>query len=121
MVLSTRSVPHPEDSTDDDLDRVFNALANRTRRQMLVRLADHPATISELAGPFDMTLPGASKHLRVLERAGLVRRQVDGRIHRCSFRAEPLAEAQAWLAENQQFWEDKFDQLSQHFGKGTDR
>ncbi|MEM7326066.1 MAG: metalloregulator ArsR/SmtB family transcription factor [Actinomycetota bacterium] len=118
MSLSNKSVNRSEEHTDvsseEHLDRVFHALANRTRRQMLIRLAEQPATIGELAEPFDMTLPGASKHLRVLERAGLARREIEGRIHRCSYRGEPLFSAQTWLAENQRFWEGQLDQLARH-------
>lgn len=86
---------------------------------MLAHLADEPATIGELAEPFDMTLPGASKHLRVLERAGLVGREVDGRIHRCSYQGEPLVDACTWLTENQRLWEGQLDQLARHFTRDS--
>lgn len=81
---------------------------------MLTRLAKGPAMVSELAEPFDMTLPGASKHLRVLERAGLVRRQIDGRIHRCSLNPLRLAEAQLWLKVYERFWDETLDALVHH-------
>jgi DNA-binding transcriptional ArsR family regulator len=109
------------ETNDDDLDRVFHALGNRTRRRMLSQLACEPATIGELAAPFEMSLPGASKHLRVLEDAGLVTRHIDGRQHRCCFTVEPLAEAQAWLDSNTQFWDQKLDQLAEHFSRDGDR
>lgn len=88
---------------------------------MLAHLAEQPATISELAEPFDMTLPGASKHLRVLERAGLASREVEGRIHRCSYQGEPLVSARMWLAQNERFWEGQLDQLARHFTEDDDR
>lgn len=121
MALSNKSETHADLSSEEHLDRVFHALANQTRRQMLTRLADQPATIGELAEPFDMTLPGASKHLRVLERAGLASREVDGRIHRCSYRGEPLLSAQTWLTQNKQFWEGQLDQLARHLTADNDQ
>jgi DNA-binding transcriptional ArsR family regulator len=98
---------------DDRLDRVFGALSDRTRRAMLVRLRRAPAMISELAAPFDMSLPAASKHVRVLERAGLVRRAVDGRVHRCSLRPGPLRAADRWLESYRVFWDDQLAALAQ--------
>ncbi len=94
------------------LDRVFNALANPTRRAMLRRLASAEGNISELAQPFEqMTFAGASKHLRVLEEAGLVRRHVQGRTH--IFRLEPavLATADAWLRFYEDLWTEQLDAL----------
>src|SRR3954469_8001919 len=93
-------------STDDRLDLVFSALGDRTRRRLIARLARDPATITELAAPFEMSLPAVSKHVRVLERAGLVRRAIDGRIHRCSLDARRLRDATAWLDEYRAFWDD---------------
>jgi DNA-binding transcriptional ArsR family regulator len=93
------------------LDRVFGALADPTRRAILSRLTRRPATISEIAEPFAMTLAAVSKHVRVLERAGLVRREVEGRVHRCSFRAAPLADAAHWMEHYRRFWEDRLDSL----------
>lgn len=97
---------------DDKLDRVFHCLADRTRRSMLARLAEGPATVTELAEPFDMSLPAASKHIRVLEDAGLLSRAIDGRLHRCSLDARALASADAWLAEYRQFWNETLDALA---------
>jgi DNA-binding transcriptional ArsR family regulator len=79
------------------LDGVFHALSDPTRRAMLEALAAGGRSIGELAAPFDMSLAAASKHVRVLERVGLVRRQVAGRIHRCTLDAAPLADAGQWL------------------------
>ena len=97
---------------DDQLDRVFRALADRTRRAILRRLRAGSATVSELAAPFGMSLPGISKHLTVLEQAGLVIRTVDGRVRRCSLQPEPLREADSWLTEYRSFWESALDSLA---------
>ena len=104
-------------SQDDRLDAVFGALAHRTRRAMLARLARAPAMITELAAPFDMSLPAASKHVRVLERAGLVRRAIDGRVHRCSVAPGPLRHADRWLATYRAFWGDALDRLADHVAR----
>ena len=94
------------------LDDVFRALADPTRRSMVARLARGPATIGELGEPFDMTKPAVTKHIKVLERAGLLTREIDGRLHRCTIDPRPLAEAQHWVAEVRAFWEDRFDDLA---------
>jgi DNA-binding transcriptional ArsR family regulator len=104
----------PRSRADDRLDRVFHALSDRTRRTVLGRLTRGAATITELAAPFDMSLPAVSKHIRVLEHAGLVSRAVDGRIHRCSLDAEPLNEADRWLERYRAFWTHAFDALARH-------
>lgn len=101
---------------DERLDRLFRALGDRTRRSMLRRLARGPAVVGELAEPFDMTLPAASKHLRVLERAGLVRRRIDGRVHHCSLDPRRLAEVRRWLDHYQRFWDETLDSLTRHVG-----
>lgn len=93
------------------LDAVFHALADPTRRAMLGQLAEREHTVGELAMPFRMSFAGASKHLRVLENAGLVTRTVHGRTHRCCLRAARLAEANAWLARYQRFWNGNLDTL----------
>jgi DNA-binding transcriptional ArsR family regulator len=102
----------PVIARDDQLDQVFHALSDRTRRAMVARLAEGSASISELAAPFEMSLPGASKHVRVLEQAGLVQRTVDGRVHRCVLHAAPLDEASAWVAQQRSFWSDTLDALA---------
>jgi predicted transcriptional regulator len=99
---------------DDRLDAVFSALADRTRRRILVRLSSGEATITELAEPFDMTLPAVSKHLRVLERAGLVSRERAGWYHRCHLEARPLGQAVSFLERWRPFWEQTLDQLARH-------
>jgi DNA-binding transcriptional ArsR family regulator len=93
------------------LDSVFHALGDPTRRSMLRRLAGGGRTVSELADPFAMSLAAASKHIRVLERAGLIRREVRGRIHMCHLDAGPLASAHEWLAFYECFWSDRLDVL----------
>jgi DNA-binding transcriptional ArsR family regulator len=81
---------------------------------MLIRLTSGPASISELAEPFSMTLPAVSKHLRVLERAGLVRRERDGWYHRCFLEAAPLEDAASFLARYQPFWDRTLDALARY-------
>ena len=104
--------PHARLSAEDRLDRVFHALSDRTRRRILARLSREPAKITDLAAPFDMSLPGVSRHIRVLEDAHLVRRAVDGRVHRCSLHAAPLRTAEAWLEHYRPFWEGTLDALA---------
>src|SRR5712692_2293244 len=101
-------------SRQDRLDLVFHALAARTRRVLLARLAHRPATITDLAEPFDISLPAVSRHIRVLERARLVRRTVDGRIHRCSLTVEPLKAVDVWLGHYRHFWEGTLDALANY-------
>jgi len=93
------------------LDSVFQALTDATRRAMLRSLAEGERNIGELAAPFDMSLAAASKHVKVLERAGLVRRLVKGRTHICRLEPGPLAEADAWLRFYEQFWNRRLDAL----------
>jgi DNA-binding transcriptional ArsR family regulator len=104
MIVSSAPIKRPAD--EDRLDLVFHALSDRTRRALLARLARGAAAITALAAPFAMTLPAVSKHIRVLERAGLVERSIDGRVHRCSLEAEPLKNVEHWLAYYRPFWED---------------
>jgi DNA-binding transcriptional ArsR family regulator len=99
-------------SADDRLDAVFHALGDRTRRALLARLASRPARITELARPFDMSLPAVSRHIRVLESAGLIARSVDGRVHQCSLAAAPMKTAEAWLDRYRRFWEGSLDALA---------
>jgi DNA-binding transcriptional ArsR family regulator len=93
------------------LDHVFHALADPTRRAMLRRLAGRPRTVGELAEPFDMSLAAASKHVKVLERAGLIERRIRGRTHTCHLRAKRLADAQRWLRHYERFWNERLDAL----------
>jgi DNA-binding transcriptional ArsR family regulator len=93
------------------LNRVFQALADPTRRAMLRRLAGGEHSVGELARPFDMSFAAASKHVKVLEGAGLLSRTVEGRTHVCRIEARPLAEADAWLSFYQRFWASRLDDL----------
>lgn len=93
------------------LDDVFHALADPTRREMLRRLSEGERSVSELAAPCDMSLAGASKHIKVLERAGLVERRISGRTHRVNLRPAVLADAHAWLGFYEQFWAERLDAL----------
>jgi DNA-binding transcriptional ArsR family regulator len=99
------------DKSSDRLDEVFRALADPTRRAMLGDLAAGPRTVGELAGPFDISLAGASKHIQVLERAGLIRREVRGRVHTCSLDARPLHTGAEWMRHYERFWTQKLDAL----------
>jgi DNA-binding transcriptional ArsR family regulator len=101
-------------SADDRLDAIFQALSDRTRRALLARLARAPAMITELAEPFAMSLPAVSRHIRVLEDAGLVARAVDGRVHRCSLNAAPLRSVAAWLNHYRRFWQGNLDSLARY-------
>jgi DNA-binding transcriptional ArsR family regulator len=93
------------------LDRVFHALAHPARRAMLKQLSHGERNLSELAAPLKMTFPAASKHVRVLERARLVRRRILGRTHLCRIEGKPLAEANRWLEEYRRHWERNFLRL----------
>src|ERR1700744_326698 len=94
------------------MDAVFHALAHEVRREMIRRLASGDLTVGELAAPLTMSLPAASKHVTVLERAGLVRRTVTGRNHRCTLQPKPLASASTWLRFYEQFWTERLDALT---------
>lgn len=96
---------------DAALTLTFRALGDPTRRAMLSHLARGERTVGELAEPFNMSLAGASKHVKVLERAGLVRRRVRGRTHHCRLDARRLAEAHEWLRRYERFWSERLDAL----------
>jgi DNA-binding transcriptional ArsR family regulator len=95
----------------DRLDATFAALADPTRRAILARLATGEASVNELAEPFAMSQPAISKHLKVLERAGLISRRRDSQRRPCRLEAGPLADATEWLVRYRQFWEDSFERL----------
>jgi DNA-binding transcriptional ArsR family regulator len=98
--------------TRTELDRVFSALADPTRRAILRALVRRPATINEIARPFSVSLNAISKHVMVLERAGLVRREIRGREHHCRIEPRPLREANSWLEQYRPFWEARLDALA---------
>jgi DNA-binding transcriptional ArsR family regulator len=96
------------------LDSTFAALSDATRRGILARLASGEASVTALAAPYEMSLPAVSKHLRVLESAGLVSRRKDGRVQRCRLVAEPLQGAADWIEHYRRFWEAQFDSLARY-------
>lgn len=96
------------------LDRTFGALADPTRRRILAQLAKGAECVTNLARPHDMSLAAVSKHLIVLERAGLVRRRREGRVHSLALEAKPMQEAQAWLDRYRKFWEANLDQFEKY-------
>src|SRR3546814_3283482 len=101
----------------DPLSQTFAALADPTPRAILARLCSGEATVSELAEPFDMSLPAVSKHLKVLERAGLVSRSREAQWRPCRLDAEPLKDAAGWLERYRQFWEQSLDRLQDYLGE----
>ena len=100
--------------TDDRLSRVFSALADPTRRDIVARLAEGDATVNELADPFEISLPAISRHLKVLERAGLVARGREAQWRPVSLRAEPMKDVAGWLDTYRRFWEQSFDRLDDY-------
>jgi len=96
------------------LDSIFGALSDATRRAILAELAHGERTVGELAEPFEISRPAISKHLRVLEQAGLVQRTPEGRISRCALDAAPLREAADWVGHYRDFWEERFDALARY-------
>jgi DNA-binding transcriptional ArsR family regulator len=99
---------------EDRLDETFAALANATRRAILARLADGAATVNELAEPFAMTLPAISKHIKVLERAGLVVRGRRAQYRPCALDAAPLEEVSTWAEQYRPIWEARFDRMDDY-------
>ena len=95
----------------DQLDSTFAALADRTRRAILDQLSQGESTVTQLAAPFCISLPAVSKHLTVLEQAGLIVRRKDGRLRRCELAAAPMSEAAKWIENYRVFWESQMDRL----------
>jgi DNA-binding transcriptional ArsR family regulator len=108
-------------SSDRHLDAVFAALSDTTRRGMLARLSRGPATVGELGDPYGISKPAVSKHVKTLERAGLIRRRKDGRLHRCTLRPKPMAQAQDWIERHRRFWEQSLDALADYLDDTTVR
>ncbi len=96
------------------LNRTFAALADPTRRRILEHLAGGDRCVTDLARPYSMSLPAVSKHLRILENAGLVRRRRKGRVHSLKLEAAPMQQAQAWIEEYRKFWEGSLDRLDEY-------
>ena len=109
MVMVDATIP-----AEISLDAVFAALADPTRRAMLGRLAQGECTVSDLARPFPISLPAVSKHLKVLERAGLIERRIEGRMHHCRLKPQPLQDAGEWLHACRAFWEARLYDLEDY-------
>ena|SRR5437870_3628260 len=105
----------------DKLSATFAALADPTRRALLARLARGEAPVGELSKPFDMSLPAVSRHLKVLEHAGLIERRADAQWRVCRLRGKPLREASEWLERYREFWEQSLDRLVDLLEKGSKR
>lgn len=117
MALSSEK----QDFSEGRLDMIFRALGDPTRRALLARLAEGPGMVTELAQPFGMSLPAVSRHIRVLENAGLVARTVEGRIHHCSLSAVPLKDIEKWLSQYRRFWEGTLDSLARYVEGESER
>ena len=104
-------------SETDQLSETFAALANSTRRAILARLADGEATVNELAEPFDMSLPAISKHIRVLERAGLITRGKKAQYRPCTIDVAPLREVATWTEQYAHIWEASFDRMDSYLNQ----
>lgn len=101
----------------DSLSATFAALADPTRRAILARLTKGETSVTELAQPFDMSLPAVTKHLKVLERAGLITRSRDAQWRPCRLAPKPLKDANAWLEDYREFWEASFDRLEDYLAE----
>jgi len=104
-------------SDEDKLDQTFAALANTTRRAILARLAEGEATVNELAEPFDMSLPAISKHIKVLEHAGLIVQGQKAQYRPCTIDVTPLQEISKWTEQYRHIWEERFDQLDDYINQ----
>lgn len=114
MAAEAPTVNRMVNRASDLLDGTFRSLSDPTRRAILARLESGRATVGDLAQPFDMSAPAISKHLKVLETNGLVRRDRDGRHHYLSLDPRPLWEADAWFTRHRRFWEVRLDALERH-------
>jgi DNA-binding transcriptional ArsR family regulator len=118
MTLDTQRDPvyltYMLNTTADRLSRTFSALADPTRRAILARLAKGEASVTDLAAPFEMSLPAVSRHLKVLARAGLIRQGRDAQWRPCTLEAAPLKRAKDWIDQYRQFWEKSFDRLEDY-------
>ena len=100
--------------SSSELDATFGALADATRRGILEQLVGGESSVTNLAEPFNISLPAISRHLRVLERAGLLSQEKDGRVRRCRLDAGPMKEASDWISRYQRFWEQQLDSLASY-------
>jgi DNA-binding transcriptional ArsR family regulator len=104
-------------SDDDKLSQTFAALANSTRRSILARLAEGEATVNELAEPFDLSLPAISKHIKVLERAGLITQGQKAQFRPCTIEVTPLEEVSKWTEQYRHIWEARFDRMDDYINQ----
>lgn len=104
-----------------NLDAVFSALSDPTRRRIVEKLARRPLTVGEIAADFAMSQPGISKHVRVLENSGLLRREVEGRFHRCTLAPDAMAAATTWIEKQRTFWSGSLDRLDAYLQKSPER
>ena len=107
--------------TEENLNNTFAALSDPTRRAILARLAKGETQVTELAAPFGISLPAVSKHLRVLEKANLVKRRIEGRVHHFSANPLPMVSAKGWIENHQQFWEQQLEALGQYLEQTTSK
>lgn len=119
MELRVTAAPPLDDTELDDssLDEMFAALANSTRRAMLVRLAEGEATVNELAAPFTMSLPAISRHVRVLERAGLITQSQNAQYRPCQINPAAIRQVRSWTEYYRPLWDSRFDQLDEYLKK----
>ncbi|MFQ5904780.1 MAG: ArsR/SmtB family transcription factor [Candidatus Binatia bacterium] len=103
------------------LDGIFGALANRTRREILDLLTKSERTVMELAGRFDMSQPAITKHLKVLERAGLIQKRVEGRYRYCTLDTKKLEDASEWIERTRRYWEETFAALDEYIGQSKEK
>ena len=108
-------------SDDDRLSQTFAALANATRRAILARLAEGEATVNELAEPFNMSLPAISKHIKVLERAGLITQGQKAQYRPCAIDVRPLQDVSQWTEQYRHIWEERFDQMGDYIERLQER
>ncbi|UGA56619.1 ArsR/SmtB family transcription factor [Vibrio sp. VB16] len=102
---------------EQQLSQVFSALSDPTRREMLIRLGQNEMSIADLSMPFNITKSAITKHVKVLENAGLLKRTIDGRVHHCRFDPEPLKQASDWMKFYERFWNSKFNALDVFLAK----
>ncbi|MBV1881523.1 MAG: metalloregulator ArsR/SmtB family transcription factor [Pseudomonadales bacterium] len=100
---------------DQQLNQIFSALSDSTRRAMLLRLTDEAMSVADLSKPFKISKPAITKHLKVLEKSGLLSRTIEGRVHRCKLEPEPLAVVSEWVSFYEKFWNTRLDALNTYF------
>lgn len=107
-------------NNDKQLNLIFSALSDSTRRAMLLRLSDEDMSVSDLSKPFNITKSAITKHLKVLENSGLLSRTIEGRVHRCRLQPKPLAVISEWVSFYEKFWNKKFDALDVYLAEESE-